>query len=67
MIGSPDLWDVRALAGELILVMQIGDAPALELAQGKNRVRVELGSVKTAVTALVNMADLVEVLASGGV
>jgi hypothetical protein len=63
-----DLWEVRGLPSGLALELQAGDDPALVLAQGDNRVRVELAHVKALVAALTDAAaDLAEVLASGGV
>ena len=55
MTDIPDLWEVRELTGGLALGMHAGDDPALVLrstasewvAQGGNRVRVELAHVKT--------------------
>jgi hypothetical protein len=54
MPDNPDLWEVRELPGGLALGMRAGDDPALVLrstasegvAQGGNRVRVELAHVK---------------------
>jgi hypothetical protein len=54
MTDNPDLWEVRELPGGLALEMPAGDDPALLLrstasegvAQGENRVRVELAHVK---------------------
>ena len=68
MTDKSDLWEKRTLASGLAVEMQAGDDPALVLAQGEDRVRVELANVKTLVAALTDAAaDLVEVLASGGV
>ena len=67
MSEQTDLWEARELPGGLALELRAGDDPALVLVQGDNRVRVELDRVKAVVGALVDAAaDLVEVLASGG-
>ncbi len=59
---------MRDLPGGLTLEVRGGDKPTLVLAQGENRVRVDLAHVKALVAALVDAAaDLVEVLAVGGV
>jgi hypothetical protein len=63
---NPDLWEVRELPGGLSLELQAGDDPALVLAQGECRVRVELPHVKVVVAALVDAAaDLAKLLAAG--
>ena len=68
MIDITDLWERRDLPGDLALELHAGEAPALLLVQGKNRVRVDLSNVKGLVAALADAAaDLAEVLAAGGV
>ena len=68
MTNNPDLSEVRELPGGTFLEMQAGGNPALVLAQGTNKVRVELADVKVVVAAHVDAAaDLAEVLAAGGV
>ncbi len=68
MTDNPNLWDVRDLPGGVTLELRAGDEPSLVLAQGDNRVRMELPNVETVVAVLVDAAaDLAEVLASGGV
>ena len=68
MSDSPDLWEVRETPSKLTLELQAGDDPALILAQGENRVRVDLAHIKPLVAALTDAAaDLAEVLAAGGV
>jgi hypothetical protein len=67
MADNPDLWEMRELPGGLALGLRAGDDPVLVLAQGENRVRVELAHVKLVVAGLVDGAtDLAEVLAAGG-
>jgi hypothetical protein len=51
-----DLWEVRPLPGGLALELRAGDKPALVLAQGENRVRVEMAHVKSLVAALAEAA-----------
>jgi len=53
---NPDLWELRELDGGLTLELRVGDAPALALTQGDNRVRVELSKVKAVVAALTDAA-----------
>ncbi len=67
MSEQPDLWEVRKLDGGLVLELHAGDTPALILVQGENQIRVDLSNVKRLVAALTDAADLVEVLAAGGV
>lgn len=68
MTDNPDLWEVRTLPDGLTLELWAGAAPALVLAQGERRVRVDLAHVKGVVAALVGgAADLAEVLTSSGV
>ena len=68
MSDIPDLWEVRTLPDGLTLELWGGGNPALVLAQGERRVRVDLPHVKTVVAALVDSAaDLAEVLAAGNV
>ena len=63
-----NLWEVRELPDGVALELRAGDDPAVVLAQGEDRVRVELANVKAVVAALTDAAaDLAEVLASGGV
>ena len=56
MTDHPDLCEVRELPSDVTLELRAGDDPALELAQGKVRVRVELAPVKGVVAALVGAA-----------
>jgi hypothetical protein len=64
---TPNPWEVRTLPGDVHLEMWGGDVPALVMAQGENRIRVELAHVKGLVAGLVDAAaDLAEVLAAGG-
>jgi hypothetical protein len=59
---------VRRLPDGLTLELQAGNNPALVLALGDNRVRVDLANAKALVAALTDAAaELAEVLASGGV
>ena len=68
MSDIPDLWEVRTLPDGLTLELRAGASPALVLAQGENRVRVELAHVKVVVAALADGAvDLAEVVAVGDV
>jgi hypothetical protein len=53
---SGDLWEVRQLPGGAALELRAGERPALVLAQGENRVSVELAHVKAVVAALVDGA-----------
>jgi hypothetical protein len=67
-VTDHDLWEVRALPTGLSLELHGGGDPALVLAQGENRVRVELAQVKSLMAALADAAaDLAELLAGGGV
>ena len=67
MINDPDLWESRELPGALSLEIGAGDSPALVLAQGDSRVRIELAHAKAVITALVDAAaDLTTLLATGG-
>ncbi|MFC2023488.1 hypothetical protein ACFLT5_01985 [Chloroflexota bacterium] len=67
MTNGPNLWEVRELPRGAVLELRAGDKPALVLAQGENRLSVELAQVKAVVAALVDgAADLAEVLATGG-
>ena len=66
MTDIPDLWEARELTGRLALGMHAGDDPALVLAQGEDRVKVDLADVKGVMAALVDAAaDLAELLATG--
>ena len=56
MTDNLNLWEKRTLPSGLALEMLAGDDPALVLAQGENRVRVELANVKTLVAALTDAA-----------
>ena len=68
MTSNLDLWDVPELTIGLILRMQAEEDPAMRLVQHENRVRMKRAHVKELVAALMDgAADLVEVLASGGV
>jgi hypothetical protein len=68
MSDNPRLREARPLPDGLTLELWGGDTPALVLAQGENRVRVELARVKGLVAALTDAAaDLAEVLPAGGV
>jgi hypothetical protein len=66
--SARNLWESRTLPDSIALELRAGGNPCLVLAQGENRVRVELSNVKALLAALVDAAaDLAEVLASGGV
>jgi hypothetical protein len=56
MTHDPDLWEVRDLPAGLTLEMRGGREPALVLAQGDERVRVELAHVKGVAAALADAA-----------
>lgn len=68
MTNHSDLWEARKRDSGLVPELLAGDAPALVLVQGENRIRVNLTYVKALVAALTDAAaDLAEVLAAGGV
>lgn len=58
LTGNPDPWELRELPDDLTLA----------LAQGDNRVSLDLSNIKEPIAALVDAAtDLTKVLAGGGV
>jgi hypothetical protein len=64
---DPGLWEVRTLSDGLTRELWDGGNPALVLAQGERRVRVDLAQVKPVVAGLTDAAaGLAELLASGG-
>jgi hypothetical protein len=63
---NPSLWEVRRLPNGLALEIWGRGNPALVLAQGERRVRVDLADVKPVVAGLTDAAaDLAEALTSG--
>jgi len=56
MTNQPDLWEARKLDAGLVLKLHAGNAPALVLVQGENRIRVKLSNVKGLVAALTDAA-----------